>query len=380
MRSYNAVVNTPTHSPHLKVSVPPEVKEQLKRLNSPAPHGVRVSAIVDAGDGLERLRSALELARTPITPSIAAKICKAIKRSAKRKPRKLECAIKYNDRTIRATSLVLFLLVRASLKSTSQQEVPSSSPAKRNRQKGLVSLVALSLDTLVMLCETAADRSSWKHCVEYVSAAADLMGISGQELLQWNPSNTSSLTVQQALLSDLRQELSDGHEIEAASIFGSVRSYPSLRKTLADALASMLQSESAKLPLGSQKWIVTTLGIESEPRQISYANPADAPEIRQAAGLLLLLWDNSGESSTTREAFERFRTLCEKHFHLYLKGQSGELANYDSRLHEVTGAEAECNGSRSFPWIFSRKLRVLSRIPSGSSFGFSTCFAVVTVG
>lgn len=39
-----------------------------------------------------------------------------------------------------------------------------------------------------------------------------------------------------------------------------------------------------------------------------------------------------------------------------------------------------CNGSRSLLWIFSRKFRVLSRIPSGSSFGFSTSFPVVTVG
>jgi hypothetical protein len=33
-----------------------------------------------------------------------------------------------------------------------------------------------------------------------------------------------------------------------------------------------------------------------------------------------------------------------------------------------------CNGSRCFPWIFSQKFRVLSRIPSGSSSGFSTGF------
>jgi hypothetical protein len=350
MRSYNAVVNTPTRTHRLKVSVPLEVKEQLRNLSSSAPHGVRVSAIIDAGDGLERLRSALESAQTPITPPIAMKICKAIKRSVKRKPRKLQCAIEYDDRTIRATSLLFVLLVRASLKSTSQSEVQSLSPAKRNRQKDLVSLVALSLDTLVMLCQTAGNGSSWKHCVEYISAAADLMGTPGQDLLQRDSFSTSLLTVQQGLLSDLRRELRDGHEIEAASIFGSVRSYPSLRKTLADALVTMLQSESAKLPLGSQGWIMTTLGIESEPRQISYANPADAPEIRQAAGLLLLLWDNSGESSTTREAFERFRTLCEKHFHLYLKGHSGELADYDSRLHEVTGAEAE-RVRLTRPWV-----------------------------
>ncbi len=54
------------------------------------------------------------------------------------------------------------------------------------------------------------------------------------------------------------------------------------------------------------------------------------------------------------------------------------------KLNELLEAEKfdefVCNGSRSFPWIFSRRFRALSRIPSGSSVGFSTCFAVVTVG
>jgi hypothetical protein len=107
-----------------------------------------------------------------------------------------------------------------------------------------------------------------------------------------------------------------------------------------DSLSALLQNESARFPANSQEWILTSLNIERGARQLGYANPADAPEIRQAAGLLLLLWDNSTNSSTIREAFERFRTLCEKHFHLYLKGQSGEVTDFDSRLHEVpdTGA------------------------------------------
>jgi hypothetical protein len=41
---------------------------------------------------------------------------------------------------------------------------------------------------------------------------------------------------------------------------------------------------------------------------------------------------------------------------------------------------AECNGSQSFSWIFSRKFRVLSRSPAGVSFEFSTRFAVVMMG
>jgi hypothetical protein len=43
-------------------------------------------------------------------------------------------------------------------------------------------------------------------------------------------------------------------------------------------------------------------------------------------------------------------------------------------------SKLKCNGSRCFPWIFSRKFRLLSRIPGGSCFDFSTLFCGVVVG
>jgi hypothetical protein len=46
----------------------------------------------------------------------------------------------------------------------------------------------------------------------------------------------------------------------------------------------------------------------------------------------------------------------------------------------VIGDSQQCNGSRSFPWIFAGKFRVLSHIPAGSSFEFSTCFLPGVVG
>jgi hypothetical protein len=200
---------------------------------------------------------------------------------------------------------------------------------------------------MVLLCEKASEASSWKQCIEYASAVANLTKDSSKDLLQ---KNSSFLTVRQGLISGLKGSLSQGRIGEAASIFGSVRAIVPLREAITESLTAMLETESAKLPISSQEWILTTLGIERETHQLGYANPADAPEIRQAAGLLLLLWDNSTESSTVREAFERFRNLCEKHFHLYLKGQSGEVADYDSRVHEISGLEAG-RVKLTRPWV-----------------------------
>lgn len=330
-------MNTRTHSPRPKALVPPELKEQLKRLNSTAPEGVNVLATVDAAKALEQFRDGLEVASTPLTLNVAKKICTSLRKPVLRKSRKLRYSISYSEPTIRATSSVFIHLVRTAVKTMAQPEASVPRPTKQGSQKSLTSLVTLTLNTLVLLCEKASEAESWKHCVEYASVVSDLTHRSSKDLLQ---QNSSFSTIRQGLISGLKSSLSQGRVGEAASIFESVRAIPSLRQALTEMLTTTLQGESAKLPISGQEWICTTLGIEREAHQLSYANPADAPEIRQAASLLLLLWDNSAESSMMREAFERFRNLCEKHFHLYLKGQSGEIADYDRRVHEVTGAEA----------------------------------------
>jgi hypothetical protein len=331
-----------------KLAVPPEVKEQLKRLNSASPLGVRFTSSVDAAEALDHLRAALERVPTPITVNAAKNICNRLNRSALRKPRKANCTIKYDERTIRATLAVLIQLVRASLKSMSQPE--TDTPRKQKPTKALMPLVTLSLETLVVLCERAEHELSWKHCMEYVSSVADLTNAGSNELLQESPSNPTFLAIKQGLIGGLRSVLSNGQISEADLLLGSVRSHTSLRQAAADSLRALLQNDSARLPATSQEWILTTLGIEGGARQLSYANPADAPEIRQAAGLLLMLWDNSAESPLMHEAFERFRTLCEKHFHLHLRGQAGEVAEYDSRLHEVTGANSR-RVRVTRPWV-----------------------------
>jgi hypothetical protein len=332
-----------------KLALPPEVKEQLKRLNSASPLGVRLTSTVDAAEALDNLRGALEHVQTPVTVKAAKNICNRLRRFAQRKPRNANLTIKFDEFTIRAISALLTQLVRVSLRS---MVPPAALPPKKQKSTGriLMPLVALCLKTLVVFCEKSERDLSWKYCMEYVSSVADLTNAGSNELLQQSSSDPTFLAIKQGLISGLRTVLSNGQISEAASLLGSVRSHTSLRQILADSLRGLLQNESARLPATSQAWILTTLGIEGGTRQLSYANPADAPEVRQAAGLLLLLWDNSADSAPMHEAFERFRTLCEKHFHLYLRGQSGEVANYDSRLHEVTGADSR-RVRVTRPWI-----------------------------
>jgi hypothetical protein len=81
--------------------------------------------------------------------------------------------------------------------------------------------------------------------------------------------------------------------------------------------------------------MLNQLGLTVAGPSVEYANPADSPEVRQAATLLLYLFDQQTRNAELKEAFERFHTLCEVHFHLFLRGTVGSRTTFDSRLHEI---------------------------------------------
>ena len=92
------------------------------------------------------------------------------------------------------------------------------------------------------------------------------------------------------------------------------------------------------------------LEIESSEQVFDYASPADRPEVKQAAALLLYLFDQRRQTPSMGEAFERFRTLAESHFQLFLRGDVGAISDFDSRLHEVIeGAGTRVKLVR--PWV-----------------------------
>jgi hypothetical protein len=331
-----------------RVGLPQEIREQLKHLR-PRSSDVRIAAIVCASDALDKLKHAIENSSTAITVGTAKRICRKLKHAATSSPRNPNCVVRYDDRTIQATTTVLIVLSKLALAKT--VELNSDSSEKRPKSTRRRFALALTcLDTLSAICERAEHDSSWRMCMEYIGATVDSTGIDMNSLLKDAHGIAILGVIQQKLAAAVKDALRDGKIAEAVSVFESARNYKAFRQAIAENLTEVLKKDSAILPTPIQEWIMSTVGIERDSRSVNYANPAEAPEIRQAAGLLLQLWDNTAESPVVKEAFDRFRTLCEKHFHLYLKGQPGEVAAYDNRVHEVTGS-GSVTVRLTRPWV-----------------------------
>jgi hypothetical protein len=332
----------------VKAGIPPEVLQPLKALKSARSSNVRIKAILDASEGLHKLQEEVGRSQTPISIASAKRICAMLRRSASPSLRNPNCRILYDDGTVQALAGVLVLLSRVSLRKPPNSE--SSGQPNDNSKRKRIALVINCLNTLSAVCERAEQNISWRACLEYARAGADLAETDVGDLLNNSATNNIVGVLAHKLGLALRDSLRHADIGVATSVFESVRAYKSLKPAISEALTKLLGQESPVLPSPSQEWIMATLGIERDARSLSYANPADAPEIRQAAGLLLLLWDNATESSTMREALDRFRALCEKHFRLYLKGEPGQMVKYDNRLHE--GNESASGNVRlTRPWV-----------------------------
>jgi hypothetical protein len=48
----------------------------------------------------------------------------------------------------------------------------------------------------------------------------------------------------------------------------------------------------------------------------------------------MFMFDEQTGKVEFKEAFDRFRSLCEAHFHLFLRGAVGDVTAFDNRLHE----------------------------------------------
>ncbi len=330
-----------------KPGIPPEIHQHLKALKSARSENVRVTATVTASEALNKIREEVTRSQAPITIASAKKICATLRRLALPTLRTPNRRLQYDAKTIQALTELLISLSKASLKDSVE---PQAGRPKDQRKRKRTMLALSCLNTLIAICERAEQDLSWRACLEYARSAAEFADTDPNDLFNRANINNLSTILAEKLSSAFRDLLSRADIGEAASLFELVRTNKLLRQKIAEDLTELLRRESAVWPASSQEWIVTTLGLQRDTREVSYANPADAPEIRQAASLLLFLWDNAAEKSATREAFDRFRTLCEKHFRLYLKGEPGQLVKYDSRLHE--GSEPASGDVRlTRPWV-----------------------------
>jgi hypothetical protein len=136
------------------------------------------------------------------------------------------------------------------------------------------------------------------------------------------------------LKTSVRNSLADGTVSPASRIVAGTRNHATLSSSLGTLLKEIAATEMTKLPRTSQNWVCKQLGLQQGPT-VEYSDPSESPEIRQAASLLMFMYDDRTSGRISEEIFSRYRDLCEKHFRLFLRGTPGETVDADQQLHEI---------------------------------------------
>lgn len=318
----------------LKPKLPEELDHKLKLLKSKNPLGITVQCRVDAANLLNEIKTLLDRSGGVLTPAHAPLIHSRIKGWWAKETKRKTPSIHYSDSTVAGIASILLSALHLFLKSLSRDSIKSRGEDFQRLSK----FVQECVDILVGISRRSDTVFCWRHVSMFLDSVrskteVEVAGLLPAEVLQ---EDIQSLRI--GIVQALEAALREGNVEEAERTFTSIGGHSAIKVVALEVLNRLLRGDAARLPFRSQDWLLTTLGISLGESTIQYANPGESPETRQAAALVLFLWDHVKEGQEIREAFERFRSLCERHFRLFLRGEVGAIMQFDNRIHESTVA------------------------------------------
>jgi len=193
--------------------------------------------------------------------------------------------------------------------------------------------------TVADLCSKGDSYSVWPFALDFTRQVARTTSLSWDNFLSEEQLGPIYDILCEGALSCLSRSVEAGDLVTADRLVAGARGHGGLSPRIKKTIQSLLTDRASLLPTVSQKWLLKEMGNGSSPEPFEYSNPGDSPDVRQAASLLLLLFDQSGSGVVSNEIFDRFRSLCERHFKLFLRGEVGQTVTFDSRLHETPGQQ-----------------------------------------
>lgn len=323
------------HEKHQPSAVPPDadrgsIDEQaqrlIKELASSKPTDLKVTCTIDPSEPLGRLLPLLEQAPTLVSVVLAKKIEKAVLKVATKPKVGKDIGINLTVNAVSSVRSVLIATMRA-LATT----VPGSG---RKRGNQLAAFAKRSTDTLVRCCELSELPTAWKEVLEFSRDASTILSIPLESFLSEENLGVMYQKIEQGVIGGVKLALSQGASKPLNEISEILRRHRDIRTQMHQQISSLISDRAGALPTESQAWALRELGLGTPEPALEYSDPADSPQIKQAASLLMLMYDEQNRDVSFKEVFHRYRSLCEKHFHLFLRGDVGSLVDFDMRLHE----------------------------------------------
>jgi hypothetical protein len=296
-------------------------RKLTKSLSSPKGNDISLSCEADLGARYKRLLQEVKSFVGPIDISVGNQIHSSVFRAVPQIPKKMNGSISLSRESFRLATEILNETVRRC--------------AQHSRDvRGVEALIKRCGSTLIDLAKGEQHGFGWTQVTSFYQKAAASSGLPFEVLASESNLGAAFTTVQDGLAEGLMTLLDSGEVVEVRQILATCNHHPDLNETCQRVLRNALSLRAGTLPRESQLVAMRQLGINIESERVDYANPAESPEMRQAAALLLFLFDTRNHSPELEEAFDRFRAVAQNQFSLYLRGEVESAMKFDPRIHE----------------------------------------------
>lgn len=313
--------NVPGRSPTDEKSALLALGRALKSLSQAKGAEVRARCEVDLSARYQPLLHEVKAYAYPIDLPLGNKIHSSVIRLLPKSLKNAKTVI-----TLNPESLVVAAEILA--------ETISRSSLRRKDTQKLEGLIKRCASTLCNLVGEADGGIGWTRVATFLQTAASDANTSFETLASEDSLGSTFAKLKSGLTDSLLGFLRSGDVPRARQLIRAISRHSELETACREVMRTTLDQSASTLPRESQQLAMTTLGITSYSEKIDYANPAERPEMRQAASLLLYLYDLRIRSQELQEAFERYRSLVEQQFKLHLRGSVGAIIPFDPRLHE----------------------------------------------
>ena len=296
-------------------------RKLAKSLSRPTGDDISLSCEADLGARYKRLLEEVKSFIGPFDISDGNQIHTAVFKPLPKTPKKMKGRIFLSKESLRLATDILNEAVRRCAQGSRDQ-------------RGIEALIKRCASTLVDFARGRQDGFGWAQVASFYQMAASSAGLTFEALASESNLGATFTTVREGMAHGLINLLETGEVVAARQILAACKHHPDLDETCQRVLRDALSLRASTLPRESQLIAIRQLGISLESGKVDYANPAESPEMRRAATLLLFLFDARNHSFELEEAFGRYRAIAENQFNLYLRGEVESTMSFDPRIHE----------------------------------------------
>lgn len=294
--------------------------KRIRELSKPSGSDLRLAAQADLTQRYSSILKEVKAYAGPFDGAAANKVHAAVFKSLPKLPRKFNSKVDISSQSVEAACEVLAEDVKRAFKTLRDERATES-------------LLKRATGTVLEFVRAQRNVNSWAAFALFLQTATGTINSRIESFVSESSLGPNYQVLKEGFVRSIEEGLQTGETTGVGRILSAFSRHSEFDELFKNLLEQLITSSAATLPRESQQLVMRTLGLGNASEKVEFANPAESPEIKKAAALLLYLFDFRARGPELEEAYDRYVDVAQNQFNLYLRGMGASMA-FDARLHE----------------------------------------------